>query len=161
MGPQLTNCCRLEQMDTKEFGKMVKRIQIFEEGRVPAKEAKNWRIEGEKKRITRKESKRLLNNFEIEGEMAQKGMWNLAKENTMKERGKLPNEEGDVVREYKAMHEEDFWSSWLREDEKSKEEREVEAEKKGEVEGEKRKREKEKEEGRLKEDERCGTKAHQ
>ena len=26
----------------------------------------------------------------------------------MKERGELPNEEGDVVREYKAMHEEDF-----------------------------------------------------
>ena len=79
---------------------MMKRIPIFEEGRVPAKEAKNWRIEGEKKRITRKEYKRLLNNFEMEGEMAQKGLWNLAEENTMKERGKLPNEEGDVVREF-------------------------------------------------------------
>ena len=64
---------------------------------------------------------------------------------TMKERGELPNEEGDVVREHKTMHEEDFWSSWLREDEKSKEERKVEAEGKGEVEGEKRKREGEKE----------------
>ena len=29
----------------------------------------------------------------------------------MKERGELPNEECDAVREYKAMHEEDFWSS--------------------------------------------------
>ena len=48
MGPKLINCCRLEQMDTKEFGKMVKSIQILEEGRVPAKEVKNWRIEGEK-----------------------------------------------------------------------------------------------------------------
>ena len=63
----------------------------------------------------------------------------------MKGRGELPNEEGDVVREYKAMHEEDFWSSWLREDEKSKEERKVETEEGG-VEGEKRKREEEKEE---------------
>ena len=35
----------------------------WEEGRVPAKEAKNWRIEGEKKRITRKEYKRLLKVF--------------------------------------------------------------------------------------------------
>ena len=61
----------------------------------------------------------------------------------MKERGELPNEEGDVVREFKAMHEEDFWSSWLREDEK---EREAEAEGKGEEEGEKRKREEEIEE---------------
>ena len=43
------------------------------------------------------------------------------------------------------MHEEDFWSSWPREDEKSKEERKAEAERKGEEEGEKRKREEEKE----------------
>ena len=30
-------------------GKMMKRIQTPEDGRVPAKEAKNWRIEGQKK----------------------------------------------------------------------------------------------------------------
>ena len=41
-------------MGTEEFGKMMKIIQILEEGRVPAKETKNLRIEGEKKRITRK-----------------------------------------------------------------------------------------------------------
>ena len=70
----------------------------------------------------------------------------LWKRKVMKERGELPNEEGDVVREYKAMQEEDFWSSWLREDEKSKEERKAEAEGKREEEGEKRKREEEKEE---------------
>ena len=97
---------------------------------------------GRKQRITSKEYHRLLNNFEMEGLMAQKGLWNLAKEKTMKERGELPNEEGDVVRECKAMHEEDFWSSWLREDEKSKEEGKPEAEGKGEEE----RSEKEKEE---------------
>ena len=52
----------------------------------------------------------------------------MAKEKIMKERGELLKEEGDVVREYKAMHEDDFWSSWLREDEKSEEESKVEAE---------------------------------
>ena len=57
-GPKLVNCCRPEQMGTKEFGKMMKRIQTLEEGRVSAKEAKNWRIDGEKKRITRKEKRR-------------------------------------------------------------------------------------------------------
>ena len=41
MKPKRTNCCRPEQMDTKEFGKMMKRIQILEEGTVPAREAKN------------------------------------------------------------------------------------------------------------------------
>ena len=33
--------------------------------------------------------------------MTQKGMWKLAKEKIM-ERGELPNEEGDVVKEFKA-----------------------------------------------------------
>ena len=41
MGPKLVNCCKPEQMGTNEFGKMMKRIHILEEGRVPAKETKN------------------------------------------------------------------------------------------------------------------------
>ena len=41
MGPTLINCCMQEPMGTKDFGKMVKRIQTLEERRVPAKEAKN------------------------------------------------------------------------------------------------------------------------
>ena len=44
--PKLMNCCRPEQIGTKEFGKMLKRIQTLEEGSVPAKETQNWRIEG-------------------------------------------------------------------------------------------------------------------
>ena len=38
--------------------------------------------------------------------MAQKGLWNLAKEKFLRERGALPKEEGDVIRKYKATHEE-------------------------------------------------------
>ena len=72
MGPKMVNCCRPEQLGTKEFGKTMKRV--------PLKEAKNRIMEGEKKRITREEYKRLLNNFEIKGLMAQKGLWSLAKE---------------------------------------------------------------------------------
>ena len=40
----------------------------------------------------------------------------------MKERWELPNEEGDVVKKFYALHEEDLWSSWLREDQRGKEE---------------------------------------
>ena len=98
-------------MGTQEFGKMMKIIQILEEGRVPAKETKNLRIEGDKKRLTRKEYHRFFNKFDMEGLMAQKGLWNLAIEKNMKERRELPNGEGDAVREYKAMHEENFWSN--------------------------------------------------
>ena len=72
MGPKLMNCCKPEQMGTKEFDRMLKRIQTLEEGKVPAKETKSWRIEGKKKRITRKEHQRLLNKFDMEGFMAQR-----------------------------------------------------------------------------------------
>ena len=37
--------------------------------------------------------------------MAQKGLWNLVGEKVLQDRGELPKEEGDVIREYKAMHE--------------------------------------------------------
>ena len=34
----------------------------------------------------------------------------------LQDRGALPKKEGDVVREYRALHEENFMSSWLRGD---------------------------------------------
>ena len=37
------NCCKLVQVGTKDYGKMLNRIQVLEDGRVLAKEAKNWR----------------------------------------------------------------------------------------------------------------------
>ena len=48
--------------------------------------------------------------------MAQKGLWNLARNKALQDRGALPEDEGDTIREYKAMHEENFLSSWWRED---------------------------------------------
>ena len=41
---------RPEKMVTKEDGKMFKRIQILEECRVPVKDTKDWKIEGQKKK---------------------------------------------------------------------------------------------------------------
>ena len=52
--------------------------------------------------------------------MAQEGLWNLARNKALQDRGGLPREEGDTIREYKAMHEEKFLSSCLREDGKGK-----------------------------------------
>ena len=40
MGPQLVNCCRREQVSTKEHGMMLKRIQILEDGSVPCQRGK-------------------------------------------------------------------------------------------------------------------------
>ena len=43
IGPKLMNCCKLEQVGTKEHGNMLMRIQVFEDGRVLEKEARSWK----------------------------------------------------------------------------------------------------------------------
>ena len=53
MGPKLINFCKPEQVGTKEYGKMLKQIQVLEEGRILANEARNRKIVGHKRRITR------------------------------------------------------------------------------------------------------------
>ena len=56
-----------EKVGTKVYGKMMKRMQVLEEGRILAKEARNW-----------------WNELETGGFMAQKGLWNVAKEKCWK-----------------------------------------------------------------------------
>ena len=46
-GPKLMSC-KLVQVGTEKHGKMLKRIQILEGGRVLPNEAENWKIEREK-----------------------------------------------------------------------------------------------------------------
>ena len=55
-------------MGTTEHGKMLKRIQILEDGWVPSKETQDWKIEGKKRRTARKEHRRLSKGFEMEGQ---------------------------------------------------------------------------------------------
>ena len=69
----------LQAGGTKEHGNMLKRIQVLQDDWIPAKEARNWKIEGQKTRITRKEYIILRNEFEMRGFMAQKGLWNVAR----------------------------------------------------------------------------------
>ena len=40
--------------------------------------------------------------------MAQKALWNIAKKRILEDRGALPKEKGDFIRDKKAMHEEHF-----------------------------------------------------
>ena len=79
--------------------KMLRRILLLEEGKVPAKAAKDWLVEGNKVQITREGHKRMRREFEEDGQMAKKGLWNMAKRRNMMERGVLTEEMGDNVRE--------------------------------------------------------------
>ena len=60
------NYCKSEKIGAKECGKMWNRVRRIEEGRIPAKEARGWKIEGQKIRITRKEDWRLRMNLRLE-----------------------------------------------------------------------------------------------
>ena len=61
---------RPEKKDTKEHGQMLKIILKVEEGEVPDRNAKGWKVEGEKRSVTRKECKRL--NHTIHGHTRRK-----------------------------------------------------------------------------------------
>ena len=65
----------------------------------------------------------------------------------LQDRGALPREEGYVIREYNAMHEENFVSSWLREDLVGKKDRRRKEDKKI-IEGVKRQEKRQEEEKR-------------
>ena len=92
MGPKLTNKCQPEEKGRKEWSKMLRIILLLEEGKVPAKAAKDWLMEGKKVQITREEYKRLKREFEEDGQMAKKELWNRAKRRKMMERGAFPEE---------------------------------------------------------------------
>ena len=90
----------------------------MEEERVPAKNARGGTVEGQKKRrVTRKECKRLREELEVRGFKAQKGLWNIAKKRCWKTEEPCPEKtETCSVNTKPCMHEENFLSSWLRED---------------------------------------------
>ena len=63
-----------------------------------------------------KEIRRLWNEYETEGFMALKGIRNVAREKMLGDRGALAKGDGNQSMEYKALHEENVLSCWLRED---------------------------------------------
>ena len=83
-----------KKRDTQEYGKMSRR----EDGKLKGKKKKSH-----------------------QGIMAQKELWNIAKKR-MLDRGAFPREDGDLLREYQAMQEENLLSSWLWEDAEGKKE---------------------------------------
>ena len=59
-----TVASRSRQVGTEELGKMLKRIQLLQAGSLPRRQ-ETVRLKDKKMRITRKECKMLLNEFEM------------------------------------------------------------------------------------------------
>ena len=95
MGPKLMKCCKLEQQ-SRDY---VETNSNSRGRQCSCKGSKKWKIEGQNRRITRNVYQRLLNKFEMEGFMAQEGLWNLARNKALQDRGALLGEEGDTIRE--------------------------------------------------------------
>ena len=79
------NQCKPAHMDTKENGKMSRRIAILEEVRVPSEDARGWKIKGQKRKVTSKEYKKFGRNFRLEvswptkdnGILPRRGCWKI------------------------------------------------------------------------------------
>ena len=99
------NRCKPAKMDTKEC----------DEGRAPAKNARGWKIEGQKKKRTREACK----SWEVSWRKT--GLC-ITTKRMLDHRGAVPREDVDLPSENQAMHEERFLSSWLREDVEGKNE---------------------------------------
>ena len=65
-GPKLINRCKPGDV-------VHERILMLEQERVPAKSARGWKIAGQTRRVTKKEYKRLREEFDVGGFMAHKG----------------------------------------------------------------------------------------
>ena len=52
--------CKRQQVGTKGNGKMMKRILVLEVGRIPAKDAGNWKIEEQKKENYKERKKEIV-----------------------------------------------------------------------------------------------------
>ena len=81
MGQKLMHDCKLELVGTKEHGKMLKRLQNLEDGKVPAKETKKWKFEGQKRRFTRTDFRILLHEFEMKKDSWHKKVCAISQEN--------------------------------------------------------------------------------
>ena len=79
--------------------------------------------EREKRRVTRKACK-ILREYCDDGGFhgTKRAVWTIAKQRTLEDRDALPVEEVNLVRDYNAMHEDNFLRSWLREDTEGKDE---------------------------------------
>ena len=65
-GPELMNRCSPDKKDSKEYGRMLKRILKLEGGKFPHRNARGSEVEGETNRVTRKECKVVGNNLQTE-----------------------------------------------------------------------------------------------
>ena len=88
LGPKLMIQYKLEKMGTQEYGKMSKRILTLEEGRSRPRMREDGKLERRKRRVTRKECKRVREEFEVGGFMAQHGWWNITKKRMLEDSGR-------------------------------------------------------------------------
>ena len=72
----------------------------------PQRRRESDRLKDQKEELRGKGIRGFFNKLEIEGFMAQKGLWNLGREKVVQDRGALFKGEVDVIGEFSATHEE-------------------------------------------------------
>ena len=89
--------CRLGPI-ADEYGKMLNIILQIPEERVPDRSARGREVEVYKRRVSRKECKRLREEFEVGGFIAQDRFVEHCQKRTPEDSGALRKEEGNIIR---------------------------------------------------------------
>ena len=100
---------------------MLRGILTLEEERVLAKNARGWKSEGHKRRATRKECKRLREEFEVGGFHGPEFFFQHRQTKNFGRQRSFAQRRRRLTPRIRS-HEESFLSSWLREDVEGKEE---------------------------------------
>ena len=98
-GTKIDESLQPEKMDTKQCQKIISESKS-------SKRRENGKLKGKKRRVTSKERKRLREGLEVGGFLVQKDHGTSPKKRMLEDGGALPKEDGDLLRENQAMHEE-------------------------------------------------------
>ena len=112
MGPKLMNCCKPWQMDIKNTEGCSNDSRSWKvAGSLPRRQG-SGRLKDKREGLQEKSIEDCGMSSRREDSWVRKGYGMLPRKNVGRQR--CPKKDGDPLREYKAMHEENFLSSWLK-----------------------------------------------
>ena len=109
------NRCEPEKLDTKAYGQMLKRILILEDGRVPARNAEDGKSK-DKKKGYQEGMQKIAGGIRCWRLHGPTRIMEYRQEEKVGRQRSFTKEDGNQLREKSATHEQNFLSSWLRED---------------------------------------------
>ena len=114
MGPKIDEPVNARKNGHERIWKDVKTyVKTLRRSGSPPGMREDGKVEGQKKAFPQRNIIYIGRNLRLEVSWPKEGLWNIAKKKMLEDRGALLEEDGNQLRECRAMHEEHFLSSWL------------------------------------------------